>query len=229
LLSLSKYMASKMASPVVDKSRNHHVIPTKVGISDTTGKTKNEMPAFASMTMEKCLSPKKGHNDTTIHVIPALSRNHVINHQNPPPTPHFGKLRGEKDTIQTSMSFPRKWESPTKPGKTKNEMPAFASMTVKKCLSPMKGHNDTTIHVIPALSRNLRHNSMFFHPSLKRVARFIGSGDDQKSGNPAYYSVPPLQGGIIVLLDAVTDISPRRGAWLPFESPSTGSGTKSGL
>jgi len=110
------------------------------------------------------------------------------------------------------------------PAQQKNEMPAytpahkFASMTMKKCLSPKKGHNDTTIHVIPALSRNPRHNSTFFHPSLKRVARFIGTRDDQKYGNPAYNSVPHLQRGIIVLLDVVTNISPRRGGWLPLST-----------
>jgi len=60
-----------------------------------------------------------------------------------------------------------------------------------------------------------RHNSRFFHPSLKRVAGFIETGDDQKSGNPAYYSVPPLQGGIVFLYPVVTDISPPRGVWRP--------------
>ena len=63
-----------------------------------------------------------------MYVIPALNRNHVINHQNPPPTPPFVKWRREKNH-ETSMSFPRKWESPTHPGTTKNKMPACASMT----------------------------------------------------------------------------------------------------
>ena len=37
------------------------------------------------------------------------------------------------------------------------------------------------------------HNLRFFHPSLKRVARFIGSGDDQKSGNPVQICSAPTE------------------------------------
>jgi len=57
-----------------------------------------------------------------MYVFPALNWNRVINHQNPPPTPPFVKWRGEKNH-ETSMSFPRKWESPTQPGNPKTRCP----------------------------------------------------------------------------------------------------------
>jgi len=48
-----------------------------------------------------------------MYVISALNRNQVINHQNPPLTPPFGKWRGEKNH-ETSMSFLRTQEFPTR-------------------------------------------------------------------------------------------------------------------
>jgi len=117
----------------------------------------------------------------------------VINHQYQPPTPPFGKWRGERNH-ETSMSFPRKWESPTQPRQNKKRDARFREFD-----------NDKMFVIVYT-----RHNARFFHPSLKRVARFFGSGDDQKSGNPVQICFAPT-GRFIILSYAVTYISPRWG------------------
>ena len=72
-------------------------------------------------------------------------------------------------------------------------MPAFASMTVKKCLSPKKGHNDTTIHVIPTKVGIPATTQGFFIP-LWRGWPDLSGREMTKSGVIRYNSVPHLQG-----------------------------------
>jgi len=81
---------------------------------------KQESPTQPGTTKTRC--PLTRAWRWIMYVIPTMNRNHVINHQNPPPTPPFSKWRGEWNN-EISMSFLRKQESPTQPGTTKTRCP----------------------------------------------------------------------------------------------------------
>ena len=95
---------------IIAQRQNGHVIPAEAEIPDTTRQNKKRDARFHE------------HDNEKMYVILALNRNHVINQQNPPPTPPFCKWRGEKNN-ETSMSFLRKQESPTQPAQQKTRCP----------------------------------------------------------------------------------------------------------